>query len=84
MAELLLQPVQWLPFGPAEGVPTSPVGVFVAVPAVCLAAVAAGAQVGAAYDRVHDRLSGSTRRALVTAAVLVAVHVPHRPEGATR
>lgn len=73
MGELLLQPVQWLLFGPAEGVLSSPVGAVVAVPTVCLVAVAAGAQVGAAYDR----LSEGGRRALVTAAFLVAVYAPH-------
>lgn len=78
MADTLLQPLAWLLFGPAEGVLSSPVGVFVALPVVCLATVAAGATAATSYDKVHDRLSDASRRALVTAAFLVAVYTPHQ------
>lgn len=74
MADLLT----WWMSGPVADVLASPAGAPV-IAAGSVAAVAAGAQLGAGYDR----LSGSARASVVTAALVVAVHLPLTP-GVTR
>jgi hypothetical protein len=69
--DLYLQPVAWLLSGPAEQLLASPWGAP-AVGVASLAAVTAGATLGASYDR----LTMSARHAAVAAALLIAVHVP--------
>lgn len=74
MADLLT----WWMSGPVADVLTSPAGAPV-VAVGSLAAVAAGAQFGAACDR----LTQSARTGAVAVALVVAVHAPVSP-GVTR
>jgi hypothetical protein len=67
MADLLT----WWMSGPVAGVLCSPAGAPVAG-AAALAAVAAGAGLGASYDR----LTVAARHGVVTAALVVAVYAP--------
>jgi hypothetical protein len=69
--DLYLQPAAWLLSGPAEQLLASPWGAP-AIGAMSLGAVAAGATLGASYDR----LTMSARHAAVAAVLLIAVHVP--------
>lgn len=82
MADLLLQPVAWLVFGPVESLlSASPLLAVPTVGALCLAAVWAGAQLGAACDHLaasFGHLTAAARRAVTAAALLVAVTAPPR------
>ncbi|NUP52311.1 MAG: hypothetical protein HOW97_34070 [Catenulispora sp.] len=72
--DLLLAPVGWLESGPVPALLANPWTEYPTVAVLVVGALATGAGLGAAYDR----LTVAARHGLIAAALLVAVYAPHR------